>query len=163
MGHALSMIAEKPLPNGSGMQYPNTIVIHAMGEIIRYQGQDLFAHELLAKLGLSAHASALPSGVVVRMRPDNLIAYHAKGRNLNSLGFEFLVGGVHDLDSLQATTATHYLTDAQYNAGVDFVRAWKRKYNIKNVVQHSEIDPERRWYDPGRGFPWDQFLSDIRG
>ena len=75
---------------------------------------------------------------------------------------EFLVEGTHDLASLKKVTKTPYLTESQYENGVNFVlNDWVLTRRILIYNRHSDVDPKRKWYDPGDGFPWLRFLVDI--
>lgn len=156
------MIANIPLKNGFTIQKPDKIIIHSMSEFISYQNEDFYAPYFLNKIGLSVHAIVTTSGVIIRCRDDRQGAYHAKGFNLNSLGVEFLVPGIHTYDSFLEKIKTNYLTKEQYNAGVKLVKKWMKDFNIKDVRRHSDISPERK-FDPGNGFPWTKFLNNIKG
>lgn len=152
-----------PLAGGSFRQNPKRIVVHAMGEFIRDKGMDKFAVDHLRDLGLSAHSFVTPSGVVIRCRKGTSGAWHAKGFNTDSLGVEFLVPGVYSsLEELQVRTATPYLSEAQYQAGVEMVEGWAQLYMITKIDRHSDLDPVRRRGDPGDGFPWERFLRDAQ-
>jgi N-acetyl-anhydromuramyl-L-alanine amidase AmpD len=35
---------------------------------------------------------------------------------------------------------------------------WKKAYRIERIDRHSDLDPGRRWFDPGEGFPWLELL-----
>ena len=148
-----------PLEAGAQSQNPTRIVVHAMAEYIETDPHDYHALDYLRLLGLSAHAFITPSGVVIRSRLDNEGAYHAKGFNVDSLGIEFLVPGVHTYLTFFNTIKKKYLTRVQYLAGVELVRDWKIQYGITQMDRHSELSPERK-ADPGRGFPWNRFLED---
>jgi AmpD protein len=155
-------IAEIPLPAGRSHQAPKRIVVHAMGEFIDTDDVDYHAPDWLRKLGLSAHAFVTPSGVIIRSRPDGKGAYHAKGYNTDSLGVEFLVPGLHTYGTFIEAIKGPYLTNAQYDAGVELVRDWCALWNIENIDRHSDLSPGRK-ADPGDGFGWDAFLRDVRG
>lgn len=154
-------VVPAPLPHGgTAIQKPDRIIVHAMAEYTHYDGHILHARDLLDVLKLSVHALVTPSGVVIRCRTDEQQAWHAKAHNRNSLGIEFLVPGVHTYETFLAAMKGTYLADAEYFAGAAQVRAWVRRYGIKRVERHSDVDPDRK-YDPGRGFPWSMFLRDI--
>lgn len=152
-------VAEIPSPHGSGSHSPTAVVIHAMGEFVRDRGRDRFAPDFLASRRLSAHAFATPSGVIIQTLRDLDRGQHARDHNTGSLGLEFLVPGVHNLQSLYDAMESSYLSDAQYSAGVEHVRGWLELYSISKIVRHSDIDTRKR--DPGDGFPWEQFLRDV--
>ena len=148
-----------PLEAGFESHTPKRIVVHAMGEYIDTEPIDYHAVDWLRKLGLSAHAFVTPSGVVVRSRKDEQGAYHAKGHNSGSLGVEFLVPGLHTYATFVAAIKKKYLTKPQYEAGVEAVKRWKDRYELTTIVRHSDLSPDRK-VDPGKGFPWERFLSD---
>jgi N-acetyl-anhydromuramyl-L-alanine amidase AmpD len=155
------MIANIPITYGGGPQAPRRIIIHVMGEFIRDVDKDYYAPDWLKKLKLSAHAMATPSGVILHCHNEKLIAWHAKGYNTDSLGIEFLVPGIHTYDTLIEATKTPYLSEVQYQAGVEQIRTWMHDFGITQVDRHSDVDPKRRWFDPGAGFPWERFQTDI--
>lgn len=155
------------LPKGARTQTPTRIVIHAMGEYIRYEGEVLHAVNFLAmvkygdKHGLSAHILGCPNGDIIRCRRDDQGAYHASGYNEDSLGYEFLVPGIHDYASFKKTIERPYLSPVQYKAGAHFIKdEWIIKRDIMLVDRHSDISPERK-ADPGAGFPWERFKKDL--
>lgn len=164
----MTEIAQIPLPGGGGRQWPDTVVVHAMGQFIidtngdcGPKGQCYYATEWLRLLGYSAHVMVDPSGVEVRCRDDREVAYHASGHNENSLGMEILVPGVHDLATLKEATSSPWCGDTQFDAAVGVVRRWQKVFPIAQVVRHSDVDWDRRWYDPGEGFDWDGFKRRI--
>lgn len=150
------------LPTGGGLQKPSRIIVHAMGEYIVSNGQAYTARDWLLNLGLSTHSLITPSGVNIRCRQDDQVAYHAKGYNVGSLGIEVLVPGVYRADKyhefLLAIT-THYVTDSAYWAAVEQCREWLKAHDISHIDRHSDLDPTRK-QDPGSGFPWGIFLED---
>ena len=164
-------IVHKPLSHGNRHQSPSRIIVHAMAEFIYIDTDasqtlnipvgEYHAYEFLELRGLSAHVLGTPSGVRIRCREDHQGAWHAKGYNANSLGYEFLIPGLHDYPSFLNAMKTPYLTDPAYQAGVDQIIEWKESYGIDRVDRHSDIDPARK-YDPGNGLPWDQFLTDTQ-
>lgn len=155
-------IKNMPLSKGASKQIPNRIVLHAMSEYIKYEGKTLHAYDFLKEIGLSAHALICPSGAVIRCREDTQGGYHAKNFNTNSLGVEFLLKGEHDYASFKKAISDYYLTFEQHIAGVELLRDWCSKYDIKSIDTHSSLSPTRK-KDPGTGFPLKQFLIDVKG
>jgi len=150
---------EKLLPHGgNGFQTPKLIVVHCMAEFVDQPEGRLSAWELLNKLGLSAHILITPKGERIRCRADAQVAWHAKGHNENSLGVELLVPGVFSIEALQQVTARSWVSGQQLDSLVQQVMIWKKAWPIENIVRHSDLDPARRWFDPGEGFPWEKLL-----
>jgi|TARA_R110001599_G_scaffold7003_1_gene34685 N-acetyl-anhydromuramyl-L-alanine amidase AmpD len=138
------------------------VVIHAMAEYIDLEPHDLHAVDYLRTTQLNAHAFVTPSGVVLQTAADLDLVYHARGYNNNSLGIEFLVAGVHTYHSFTRAIEKDWIGVIQYNAGVQYVRQWLDTHNLTSlhVEQHSTLSPGRK-VDPGKGFPWAQFINDI--
>ena len=153
-------IIEKYILNGAAYQLPTDIVIHALGEYIKYKGEIYFATDFIEKIGLSVHAFVRVDGTLHRQRKDLQGAYHAKGFNSNSLGIEFLVPGVHDMQSFTDAIKEDWVNEKQLEAGLWQVKEWRNLWNIKTTLRHSDISPERK-VDPGTGFPWEQFLAKL--
>jgi N-acetyl-anhydromuramyl-L-alanine amidase AmpD len=153
-----------PSSYGGGLQAPDTTVIHAMGQFIESDGRIYYAKEWLDKLGYSAHILVDPVIGPISTRDLNMMAWHAKGFNANSVGIEFLVPGVWESDTFRKRIETPYLTDIQYEAGVWVYRTYLAH---TKVVFHSEIDERyengyKVKVDPGRGFPKERYLYDIK-
>ena len=152
------MIIERLLTHGGGSQYPDRIVIHCMAAEIDYEGKRLSAWELLDTLKLSVHMLIAKDGTRIRCRPDVSIAWHAKGFNTNSLGVEVLVPDVYNLNDLQQRTKTEWVSHEQLESLVQQIMIWKKEFHIERIDRHSDLDPGRRWFDPGDGFPWAELL-----
>lgn len=148
-------IAYKPSRHGGGEQIPQTGIIHAMGEFIDTDGVDYYATEWLDKLGLSAHFLVTPSGTVIKTRETNQIGWHAKGFNTNSVGIEILVPGLHNYATFLEAIKKPYVSERQYAALIELCRSLKLTWK-----RHSDLSPDRK-FDPGTGFDWGKFLSDI--
>ncbi len=157
----MKLYKEILLPKGGGRQAPKRIVIHAMGEFIRPPGHKHIwpALDWLRYIGLSAHALVTPSGVIMETRDCNLVAWHAKGHNTDTLGVEFLVPGIHDYDSLCRIMAFTWPSAAQYEAGRGLIATWRSNWDIprEEIYRHSTLDPDRR-DDPGAGFEMEYIL-----
>lgn len=155
----MTAVVIKPLPFGARYQVPSRIVVHCMAEHVDYEGKRIHAWELLYRLGLSSHVLLTPNGVRIVCRREQQGAFHAKGHNTNSLGIEVLVPGVFNLEQLQERTKSPYVEPAQFEELVKLVLEWRRAYHIRQIDRHSDLDPERRWFDPGEGFPWAELLK----
>ncbi len=157
-------IAYIPLSKGARTNTPTKIVIHAMGEFVEVEdSRHIHAYELLRNIGLSAHRLVTPNGDMIKCREDGQGSYHAKGHNTNSLGIEFLVPGAYDYDEFIEAIKMPYLTPEQFKNGVYIVKSWMIKWdiNIDNVFTHSELDPDRK-QDPGIGFPFREFINELK-
>ena len=150
---------ERPLIHGGGAQRPRRIVVHAMCAEIDYEGSRIDAAALLDRLKLSAHVLIQPDGTAIRCRRDDQVAWHAKGHNTDSLGVEVLVPWAYDLDGLKRVTAEKWVSTAQFGALASIITIWKRVHRIERIDRHSDLDPERRFFDPGQGFPWVELLQ----
>ena len=165
-------IIDRPLPRGARKNSPDRIIIHALGEFVigtddkvRHAVEHLreYRYKIRGewKKGLSAHILVCPNGDLLRCRRDDQGAYHAGKDNKNTLGIEFLVLGVHDYVTFRQAISRPYLTDEQYKTGVEFIKTeWVQKLGILKLQRHSDVDPSRK-VDPGKGFPWPQFIKDL--
>jgi N-acetyl-anhydromuramyl-L-alanine amidase AmpD len=45
------------------------------------------------------------------------------------------------------------------NSLVQQIMIWKKAYPIEKIDRHSDLDPARKWFDPGDGFPWTELLQ----
>lgn len=159
-------IIDRWSPHGGGPQKPKGIIVHAMGYQIDHEGERLYAASLLESLGLSAHILVAPDGTRIRCRRDNEVAWHAKGYNTGYLGIEVLCPDAFDLTMLKRRTAEDgWVSDVQYRSVLEQMREWVETWGIgmSMVRRHSDIDPVRRSFDPGAGFPWDRLLSEVYG
>jgi N-acetyl-anhydromuramyl-L-alanine amidase AmpD len=155
-------IIERLSPHGGGTQRPKGIIVHAMGYQVDYNGVRVYAASLLEQLGLSAHVLVAPDGTRIRCRKDTEVAWHARGYNTGYLGIEVLCPEAYDLAMLKRRTAEDWVAEAQYQSTVEQIREWVETWGIgmSMVRRHSDIDPVRRSFDPGAGFPWDRLLLD---
>lgn len=158
-------VINQHLPHGRDGLKPTVILTHAMGEFIEHNGIAYPAVDWLDLCGLSAHALIQPNGEIIRCRDDNEVAWHGKagGYNFKALGAEFIVPGIFSSATphlfLEAMK-TDYVMELAYNAGLHLYRGWMEKHPITEITRHSETDPDNK-QDPGAGFPWHQFLSDL--
>lgn len=162
-------ILETQMDAGSKKNNPQMIVIHSMGENIDTRKEVLmkpkdrkiwFAPSWLRYLNLSVHALFMPNGDILKCREDLQGAWHAKGFNKNTLGFEFLVEGVHTYSTFRKRIKEDYVTPEQWEAGVEYVRSKMKLYDIRNIQRHSDLSPDRK-VDPGSGFDWDKFKQEV--
>ena len=154
-------IIKSHLPNGPNAQNPEKIIVHSMGEYIDNGKGDIYhAVDWLVFIGLSVHALIAPTGDIFRCREDNEGAWHARGHNVNSLGVEFLVPGVHNYSTFLETIKTDWVTPEQYKIGTTLIKSWIDKYHINSIDRHSDVSPGRK-VDPGAGFKWQEFLEGI--
>jgi N-acetylmuramoyl-L-alanine amidase len=108
---------------------------------------------------VSCHYLIKKNGRIVTIVPDSYIAWHAgksswgkyKSLNKNSIGIEITNPG-HEFNYKK-------FTKKQIGSLLKLSRFLIKKYkiNLKNILGHSDIAPERK-KDPGEKFPW-QYLS----
>jgi N-acetyl-anhydromuramyl-L-alanine amidase AmpD len=151
------------LPHGDSTNHPERIVVHAMGQFLNHGGEKILAPEFLDRLGFSAHCLIDTDGTRLRCRKDTDGAYHAKGHNTNTLGVEVLCPDAPNLATLKERTQGAWITGNQMHSLVQLVRGWMDEWDIsrEQVVRHSDLDPERKWFDPGEGFPWEVFRAEL--
>lgn len=157
---------------------PVGVVVHSMTERISWEGKEISARELLNKLGLSVHALIHPNGRIEHITPFTEKAAHAgksehsglSGLNSFFLGFELLVSGNNDYSSfVKRIQRDDCYTEAQFKAAVDLTKSWMVRYNmnVHDIVRHSDVSGDsvrgrgRGKVDPGNGFDWERFLSEI--
>jgi N-acetyl-anhydromuramyl-L-alanine amidase AmpD len=145
-------------------QLPAKGILHAMGEFIFHQGQIYSAKEWLDFLGLSVHFTITPSGVICQHLPMDMMGAHAKGHNTNTVGIELLVAGVWTNEPFKKRIETAYCYGEQYTSAVEIGR-WMHEKQM-TIQRHSDIDERvengfKVKVDPGSGFPFSTYLSDI--
>lgn len=143
----------RPSPNIGGVIVPQYAIIHytaaktansAISWMLSKQGQ------------VSAHLHIARDGHVVQLVPFNIKAWHAgvsswkglTGLNSHSIGFE-----------LQNDSTEDYPIK-QIEVSMDICRALVSKYNLKDVLGHSDISPGRK-VDPGPKFPMKLFKAAV--
>ena len=155
-------IVKDPSEFGGGLQLPDRIVIHAMGENINNGKQVYSAKEWLDYLKLSAHYLIKSDGLIIQCRDDNQVAWHAKGFNTGSIGIEVLLEGEHDYGSFIDAIKVKWLKQAQYDVLVELCKELMDTWNITSsrIDRHSDLSPGRK-VDPGEGFPWEEFKQQL--
>ncbi|KKN68911.1 hypothetical protein LCGC14_0446970 [marine sediment metagenome] len=162
-----------------GIRHRNVegIVTHAMGEYIVVPGKGTFhateflerSPELVGKT-LSAHCLGQPNGEIVRLVPDDRLAWHAGesrlgdliGLNKTFLGYEWLVPGEWHITAFNDAmrTGKAQFTPEQYESGGWQYAQWMNAYDFgrHRVVTHAQVagddvrGPGRGKLDPGVGF-----------
>jgi N-acetyl-anhydromuramyl-L-alanine amidase AmpD len=137
-----------------------------MGYQIDYEGERLYAASLLERLQLSSHRLVAPDGTEILTVPDERVGSHSRGYNTGYLGIEVLCEDAFDLGMLKyATSKEGWVNEKQYQTVLTIVAHWVAKYNIHKTMvrRHSDVDPIRRWFDPGKGFPWERLITDVFG
>lgn len=155
---------------GGGEQIPERIIIHAMSEKIRLNEKykdtvpGIYpAAQWLEELGLSAHYLINIDGSITKLRNSDQVAWHAKGHNQDTIGIEVLVPGIHTYETFKETIAEQWVNIDQYNTLVEWTVTIMNYWGIpvQRVLRHSDIDPKRK-IDPGKGFPWEEFIHELK-
>lgn len=150
--------------------------MHSMAEHGFWEGNRLYAPDLLKVQKLSVHAMILPDGNIITCCGLDREAFHAgkssfqglTGLNATFLGAEFLVSGEHDYGSfLKRIKEPDCYTEDQYRAGGWLYASWKAAYGFPDdhIVGHSEVagddmrGPGQGKKDPGAGFDRAMFLD----
>lgn len=151
------------IPNGFHGNQPRRIIVHCIAAEIDYQDARLDAVDFLRRIGLSYHAMVTPAGTLIHCREDNEGAYHAKGHNENTLGLGIQVPNAYNIAQLKERVQSAWLSADQFLTASQWVRDKMRRHEIDRdlVKRHSDLDPERRWYDPGPAFPWALFRAEL--
>lgn len=113
---------------------------------------------------VSAHYLIAKTGEIVRLVPENKIAYHAglsywRGRsslNQYSIGIE--------LDNLGHTYGPEAFPSVQIESLLGLLEVIRTRHSIPDhhIVGHSDIAPSRK-KDPGELFPWSKLAAEGHG
>jgi len=149
---------------GDDKQLPAKAILHTMGEYIEHNGRIYSAKDWLDVLRLSVHFTITPSGVICQHLPLEIMGAHAKDHNTNSVGVELLLAGVWTDGPFRDRIQSPYTYGDQYTAAVALGR-WLHGKGL-SFHRHSDIDQRieggrKVKVDPGDGFPYVTYLSDI--
>ena len=146
------------------------IIIHAMGQYIKYKGEDYFAKDWLDFLGLSVHYYIDVDGTIIKGVDPDYRAYHAgksewKGEtdlNQSFIGIELLVEGAYNYSLLKQKindVENKPYTSKQYQSCAKQCVYLLREYpkiTEDRILQHSQVsgadvrpDPK---FDAGKAF-----------
>ena len=141
---------------------PNTIVVHAVAEFIDFRHRDQTGWEFIDSLGWGAHYYITPSGTIINSIPEQRMGAHAKGHNEDTIGIEFVVPGLHTIETLtRAMDNPGWMSYAQTEHGILLCNELiSRHKNIKYMTSHAHLSPERKT-DPGKGFPYPEFIEKV--
>lgn len=113
---------------------------------------------------VSAHYLIAKTGEVIRLVPEDHVAYHAgisfwRGRsslNQYSIGIE--------LDNLGHSHGPEAFSGAQIESLLGLIDIIRQRHIIPdyNIVGHSDIAPDRK-KDPGELFPWSRLAAEGHG
>jgi hypothetical protein len=114
----------------------------------------------------SAHVIADATGII-KLLPDSYTAFHAAGGNGRGLGIEIEYyadnwGSNPTLEEALLRTASAWCGMKAAAYGIPAVRLTAEEWaaGSRGFVAHGDLDPSRR-RDPGRQFPWDDFLQRV--
>ncbi|MEA4935229.1 MAG: N-acetylmuramoyl-L-alanine amidase [Paludibacter sp.] len=136
----------------------DVIIVHS---VYNASGGDPYDVDLIirqfSRYGVCAHYLIDREGKIYRMVDEQDIAYHAgvsklpdgsTGINSRSIGIEII------------TSQTEAPTEAQMIAATQLVKDIRSRHNVKYVLRHSDIAPERKT-DPWN-MDWETFLDLIK-
>lgn len=150
---ALSDEAHRP-PSAEGRR-PRFIVLHTMQntlpvilEYFRKPTTHVGAHYLVDSI----------AGTTLQMADERLVVFHDACFNEESVGIEH-EGYVE--------AGRQWYSPAQYRASARLVRDIAQRYDIpldrSHILGHGETPDCSDHTDPGPGWDWDRFMSDVRG
>jgi N-acetyl-anhydromuramyl-L-alanine amidase AmpD len=135
------MYADFGIEKTVGIRAVDTIVVHSAYSLEGdpYDPKNLYA--VFKKYNVSPHYMIDRNGTIYKMADENDLAHHAgkshmkdgrDGVNAFSIGVELI------------NSTTDYPTRAQYLSLAKLIIDVKTRYNIKYIVGHSDIAPERK-------------------
>jgi hypothetical protein len=139
------------------------IVVHT-AEAINGPGTALY----LSTVGrpASAHVIADATGII-KLLPDSYTAFHAAGGNRRGLGIEIEyfadkwgTSPLLEEELLRTASAWCGMKAAAYGIPARRVTPEEWAAGERGFIAHGDLDPSRR-RDPGRDFPWDEFLRRV--
>lgn len=101
----------------------------------------------------SYHAMIDREGKLMRLVPDDCVAYHAGQSEYKGLS------GLNEYSLGAALIASHSsgFTDAQYKTLNDYINVKKKEHNIEWVTGHENITSRKK--DPGPKFDWSRICG----
>lgn len=96
--------------------------------------------------GLGYHYFIRKNGQIYRGRPENTIGSHASGFNSTSIGICF-----------EGRYQKEIMPEAQLKAGQELVESLQKKYGIKKVLRHCDVNNTTC---PGVNFPYDRMIGE---
>ena len=174
-------VIKRPSNHGGGIQTPNRLIIHAMGQYIIISKSDSrwykenknidipvgihHAVEFLDYVGLSAHFLIEPNGDLMNLRKTTEIAYHAKSNNTDTVGIEILLEGEWNYPSFkkEMLSGNDWITVDQYKSLIEISNDIVEYFDMdveKGVLRHSDISPGRK-IDPGVGVKWNWYKKQL--
>lgn len=160
------MFTETPTPypcvNHSARTRPVTaIVIHDTASF-NADGSLMWFHQSKGDQAVSCHVLIDRTGRIWRVVPDDRVAWHAGRSTLHGVEHvnRFSLG-VELVDADDYNDPKPY-TAEQLDACARWCAAKCREFAIplNRIVGHDMIAPGRK-VDPGKDFPWSQFLLDV--
>lgn len=169
---------------------PKFIVLHCTGGA-SWRGADNWAHNPGNVVKLSGHCLVKPDGDIIQHVPEEYQAYHAgKGsypgakkdcmnlfsygieivnssNSIKETGFKYMDLYGNPVNRIMRLNGENYeaYTKQQIESVITECRRLMDKYNIpvKNIIRHSDWNPERKVNCPGAHFPMKEIKDRLRG